>query len=305
MNEASVTRSMPNTTGLPMVGMISPLWIEPGFASGMQSTLVPPLAYQGFGLEAYGESIPVDEVGGDLVDVVARDNEVIAYVADVSGHGLRAGVLMAMIKTAVRYGLLLGQPVTKLLADLNRVLPSVKQANMFVTFAMLRFDGSGTAEYISAGHVPLLQYRWRQGDVVRHSLPQLPLGLFADAEYATQRISYEAGDVFVLVSDGVVETGEDRNEEFGFAKLEQVLVDSRGLSVAELAKAIYTELHIHGPQQDDQTVLLVRASKPGATDEDAMPPSQWNRTAESAESLAAEWEKLLDGLAADLSADLS
>ena len=209
---------------------------------------------------------------------------------------------MAMIKTAVRYGLLLGQPLTKLLADLNRVLPSLKQANMFVTFAMLRFDGSGTAEYISAGHVPLLQYRRRQGDVVRHSLPQLPLGLFAEAEYSTQHISYEVGDIFVLVSDGVVETGDERNEEFGFARLERVLVQCQGFCLAELSHTVYTELQMHGAQQDDQTVLLVRATEPGLTDKDAMHSS---KTAESAESREAEWEKLLDGLAADLTEDLS
>ena len=55
--------------------------------------------------------IPKDDVGGDLADLVEDGRDVTAYVADVSGHGLRAGVLMGMIKTAVRYGLLLGQPL--------------------------------------------------------------------------------------------------------------------------------------------------------------------------------------------------
>ena len=59
----------------------------------------------------------------------------IAYVSDVSGHGLRAGVLMGMIKTAMRYGLLLGRPLSNLVSDLNRLLPQVKEPKMFATLA--------------------------------------------------------------------------------------------------------------------------------------------------------------------------
>ncbi len=303
MSHASVTTWIPNFTPLPIAGMPGRSRIEPSLAAGMQSTLVPPLAYQGFGLEAYGESIPKDEVGGDLVDLVMRGDEVIAYVADVSGHGLRAGVLMAMIKTAVRYGLLLGQPMTKLLGDLNRVLPSLKQANMFVTVAMLRFDGSGEAEYISAGHVPLLEYRRRQGDVVRHSLPQLPLGLFAETEYTSQRIPYEVGDIFVLVSDGVVEVGEQRDGEFGFARLEQLLAEYRSVCLPDLVQSIYAEVQTHGIRQDDQTVLLVRATEQAVPETDGMQSSKAKKTADNTESLETEWERLLDQLASDLMQD--
>jgi serine phosphatase RsbU (regulator of sigma subunit) len=57
--------------------------------SQMQSTLVPPLSYTGTQVEAHGRSVPKDDVGGDLMDLVANANNVTAYVADVSGHGLR------------------------------------------------------------------------------------------------------------------------------------------------------------------------------------------------------------------------
>src|SRR5713226_3535478 len=152
-------------------------------SSDIQNTLVPPIRYKGARVEAHGQSIPKDDVGGDLADLVADGRDVTAYVADVSGHGLRAGVLMGMIKTAVRYGLLLGQPLAKLLDDINFVLPGIKEPNMFATLAALRFDSSNEVEYISAGHIPLLHYRRRNGDVVRYSMSQFPLGLFAGAGY--------------------------------------------------------------------------------------------------------------------------
>src|ERR1700761_7448446 len=114
----------------------------PAMASEIQSTLVPPVSYKDAWIEAYGDTVPKDSVGGDLVDLFPHGRNVIAYVADVSGHGLRAGVLMGMAKAAIRYGLLLEQPLAKLLDDLNSVLRAIKEPAMYLTIAALRFDGS-------------------------------------------------------------------------------------------------------------------------------------------------------------------
>lgn len=230
----------------------------------IQNTLVPPITYRDVRLEAHGQTVPKDDVGGDLVDLVAARRDVVAYVADVSGHGLRAALLMGMIKTAVRYGLHLGQPLTNLLDHINAVLPAVKEPNMFATLAALRFDGSNEVEYISAGHVPLLHYRQRNNDVVSYSMAQFPLGLFAGSGYVSRRVRYEAGDIFGLVTDGVVEVGADRDLEFGFDRLVQILRDFSGWPLAEISEAVQTAVTGFGTQQDDQTVLLVRTLGPVA-----------------------------------------
>ena len=232
-------------------------------ARAIQNTLVPSVAYKDAHVEAYGQTIPREDFGGDLVDLVAAGRDIIAYVADVSGHGLPAGVLMGMVKTAVRYGLHLGQNLPVLLDSLNRVLPGVKEPNMYATLAGLRFDGSNEAEYITAGHVPLLQYRRRQRDVVRCSMAQFPLGLFEAAGYVSKRARYEAGDVFVLVTDGVVEAADGQGGEFGFERLEQILCDLAGRPLSEIFEAAFAAVTRHGARQDDQTLLLVRALAPG------------------------------------------
>jgi serine phosphatase RsbU (regulator of sigma subunit) len=232
---------------------------ELGLARAIQNTLVPSIAYEDRQVEAYGQTIPREDAGGDLVDLVAAGRDIVAYVADVSGHGLRAGVLMGMVKTAMRYGLHLGQALPALLDGLNRVLPGVKEPNMYATLAGLRFDGSNEAEYISAGHVPLLQYRRRQRDVVRHSMPQFPLGLFEGFGYASRRVRYETGDVFVLVTDGIVEAADGLDAEFGFERLEQILCDLAGRPLSEIFEAALAAAGRHGTPHDDQTLLLVRA----------------------------------------------
>jgi len=162
----------------------------------------------------------------------------------------------------VRYGLQLGQALPVLLDGLNRVLPAVKEPGMYATLAGLRFDGSDEAEYISAGHVPLLQYRWRQRDIVRCSLPQFPLGMFEGSGYVSGRVRYEPGDVFMLVTDGIVEAADRHEAEFGFERLEQILWDLAERPLSEIFDAALAAVTRHGTQHDDQTLLLVRALAP-------------------------------------------
>lgn len=264
-----------------------------GFAAEMQSTLVPPLTYRGAHLEAHGHCVPKEGVGGDLMDLVAEGTDVVAYVGDVSGHGLRAGVLMGMIKTAMRYGLLLRRAFRDLVVDLNRLLPQVKTPGMYATLAALRFDAGDEAEFISAGHLPLLHFRKQTGDVVRHYAQQPPLGLLADAVATSARIRIAAGDILLLMSDGAAELGEERDAEAGIEVLAQVLCDSQDGSLEEVLKALETRIASYGAPHDDRTLLLIRVMDTGA-----------GRVDFSGEDfrgeLEARWHKVLDSLAADL-----
>jgi sigma-B regulation protein RsbU (phosphoserine phosphatase) len=271
------------------------------FGSQMQSTLVPPLSYRGSQIEAHGQSLPKDDVGGDLMDVVASGDDVTAYVADVSGHGFRAGVLMGMVKTAVRYGLLLEQPLTKLLDDLNRVLPSVKEQHMFATLAALRFNNTGGVEYVSAGHVPLLHYRQSTGDVVRYCLPQLPLGLIAGDGYSSTMIPCEPGDIFAIVTDGVLERSVDSDPDSGLDEIAKLLRNNAGASLSDLAELIYADIARCGKQRDDETVLLLRTREDGKESSEEAASIPQREFTKHSDILESTWRRLLDDLAEELS----
>jgi hypothetical protein len=110
-------------------------------AHGIQKTLVPPVVLQTSRFEIYGISEPSEKVGGDLVDAICLPNgDAIAYVADIAGHGLPAGILMGMLKTATRTALLEdgerepSRTLPVLLDRLNNVLPQVKESHMYATF---------------------------------------------------------------------------------------------------------------------------------------------------------------------------
>src|SRR5262249_32621482 len=115
------------TEGLATVRMETEL----ALAHGIQGTLVPPLTFHVDRFEVHGKSIPSTEMGGDLIDTVVGDGTLFAYVADISGHGLAAGQLMGMLKTAMRVSLQFRREPVAALESADRVLPEVKEPNMY------------------------------------------------------------------------------------------------------------------------------------------------------------------------------
>jgi hypothetical protein len=231
---------------------------ELALAHGIQATLVPTLSLQGDRFEVYGKSIPSTEMGGDLIDAVERDGTLLAYVADISGHGLSAGQLMGMLKTAVRVSLQFRQEPVDVLESADRVLPAVKEASMYATIALLNFDSSSEAEYSLAGHPPILHYRAPTGDIARLAMEQFPLGLMPGGRYSSHRVSYSPQDLFLMISDGISEVPNENDEEFGLDRLERLLGKNAAQPLPQLWELIMGEVKRHGVQQDDQTLLLLR-----------------------------------------------
>ncbi len=231
---------------------------ELALAHGIQATLVPTLSLQVDRFEVYGKSIPSTEMGGDLIDAVERDGTLLAYVADISGHGLAAGQLMGMLKTAIRVSLQFRQQPTAVLESADRVLPAVKEANMYATIALLYFDGSSEAEYSLAGHPPILHYRGPTRDVARLGMDQFPLGLMPGGRYSSRRVTYSSRDLFLMMTDGISEVPDAKDNEFGLDRVEPLLTDNAGQPLPQLWELIMGEVKRHGIQHDDQTLLLLR-----------------------------------------------
>jgi serine phosphatase RsbU (regulator of sigma subunit) len=246
--------SFVGTEGLQNVRMQTEL----SLAHGIQATLVPTISFQNASFEVYGRSIPSAEMGGDLIDLMEADGGLVAYVADISGHGLPAGQLMGMLKTAMRVSFEFRRPLLAMLECVDRVLPVVKEPEVFATLAIVSFSGSGFVEYALAGHVPILHYRDGSRDTIRLSMQQYPLGLFPGGGYESARTNYAKGDLFLIVSDGMTEVFNEKDEEFGLSGLEEVLTKHAGDPLSELCSLIMGEVMRHGPQQDDQSALLLR-----------------------------------------------
>ena len=194
---------------------------ELSLARGIQATLVPTVSFQNSTFEVYGKSIPSAEMGGEARGPIPAT----------------AG---------------------SLLESADRVLPDLKEPDMYATLALLQFDGSAEAEYALAGHVPILHYRDRSRDTARLSMEQFPLGLIPGGCYASQRVMYSSGDLFLMLTDGISEVPNERDEEFGLARLEQLLTQYAAQPLPRIWELIMEQAHHHGLQQDDQTLLLIR-----------------------------------------------
>jgi sigma-B regulation protein RsbU (phosphoserine phosphatase) len=235
---------------------------EMALAAEIHRTLVPSVGVRVGPHETHGLSSAAGEVGGDLVDIVVEEGRFLAYVADVSGHGVPAAVLMGMVKSAVRMHAAVPGTPDALLTDLNRVLRPLRRPSMFVTFAAFRGNGEGGLEYTLAGHLPVLHVRAvgvaGAASVDEVAFSQVAIGMVEGFPFTWRRISTVPGDVLAIVTDGLTEVFDGRDNEMGLEGVKQVLAAGAGAPLPELAGRILGAARRHGPQLDDQTILLVR-----------------------------------------------
>jgi hypothetical protein len=231
---------------------------EMELAREIQRLLVPTIARVEGRFEFYGLAVPSTEVGGDLVDVLPTANGWIGYVADVSGHGVGAGLLMGIVKSAVRTRLLAGGTLDEILGDVNQVLLPLRKPNMYATLAAVLHDEHGGTSFAIAGHPPILHFRASTGVVEELSIPQIPLAMFENQPFRSERITPAPGDLLMIVTDGLTEVFDASDREFGLAGVKDTLRASASEPLDEIGKALLNRTRAHGAQADDQTLLLIR-----------------------------------------------
>lgn len=234
-------------------------------AHGIQKTLVPPVTLRTRLFEVYGISQPSEKVGGDLVDAVELANgDVIAYLADIAGHGLSAGILMGMLKTAARTALLDAataapeETLPMLLEKLNRVLPEVKEPQMYATVTAFRLNADGRAWVAMAASPPVLHWHAAGSGAELVHEEQFPLGLLPVSGFRGEAMALAPGDLVAVVTDGVLEVCDRDEAEFGIERVEQAIAGEARGPLAAIAERILGSAQAFGKQGDDQTLLLMR-----------------------------------------------
>jgi len=208
--------------------------------------------------EFFGASLPSSEVGGDLVDVGGRW---MAYVADVSGHGVASGALMGMFKSAVRTRVSVDVSLDALLSEVNRVVCGLRKPGMFVTCALVSgpSHAPGTLRFATAGHPAILHKRAASDGVERLTTAQPPIAMLDEATaFRSADVDVGGGDVLALVSDGLMEVFNRQDVEYGLDRLEQSLAANAARPLRDVFDALVAGVRRHGPQLDDQSLLLVR-----------------------------------------------
>jgi serine phosphatase RsbU (regulator of sigma subunit) len=232
---------------------------EIALARDIHRLLVPRIARRIGRFDFRGVSLASGDVGGDLIDLVESPAGWTSYVADVSGHGVAAGLLMGMVKSTARTQLRSDRRLDVLLNTLNIVLFDLRGPTMFVTFAGVQCNGASGLEFTVAGHLPILHYRSSTGSVDEMSISQLPLAMFNDRSFKAADAACAPGDLFVVLTDGLTEVFDDADREFGLERVKSLIRENARAPLDALEERLLAAVRAHGPQLDDQTLLLIRA----------------------------------------------
>ena len=227
-------------------------------AGDIHRHLVPVIAIMEDRFEFQGMSLPSQAVGGDLVDFVRLDRGWIGYVADVTGHGVGSGLLMGIVKSAVRTRLRQDATLAGLLTDVNPVVFDLSKPNMFVTLAAVQSDGTDQLTFATAGHLPILHYSTASALVEELTTPQVPVGIFEATRFLSTVVTARSGDIYALVTDGLTEVFDANDAELGLEPIKEMIRVHASRSLSEIAERIVDLSRGYGVQQDDQTVLLIR-----------------------------------------------
>lgn len=211
-------------------------------------------------------SIPSKTVGGDFYDYIKlKDGKYALIIADVSGKGLKAGFFMVMTRSVLRvYSSQIDNPA-KILEQTNKHIFYDSKKGMFVTCFLAIVDTKNKSiTYSNAGHIP--QYFIKKSAMNKAEyltemyIPGKPLGFVENASYKNKKISYSKADKIIMFTDGVTETFNKDNEEFGESKLKDILKNEYDSS-KELLNDIVEEtvyFRADAPQFDDITLLIAK-----------------------------------------------
>jgi len=236
-------------------------------AGELQQSLMPGAAPNVPGLELAGRSVPCQEVGGDFYDYLMcpeTPEAVTLAVADISGHGVDAALLMSAARAFLRMRAAqpggLDRVVTEMNSHLSRDLGN---SGRFLTLLALCLDPCRCSlDYVRAGHDPLLLYDPAAGSFREPSLGMHPLGVLDDTVYSAERIEdIAAGSVLVLGTDGIWEARNREGEMFGKERFRQVIRANGRASASAILEAVFAALEDFGEgitPEDDRTLVVAR-----------------------------------------------
>ena len=224
-------------------------------ASQVQATLLPPWDFAAGDWSGHFVYQPHGPVSGDYVDVLAPGgphDDLLVMVGDVSGKGVAAALLMSHLHAVFRATA--GSCLLDMVERANRLLCAASPSGAFATLVAARLQPDGEVELCTAGHTSPLVVA--ASGITELPADSMPIGLFADAPFATRRLRLAPGDALVLYTDGLTESTTADGVELGCGGVLAALAAATWRTPAELVRAASAAaLGYH--RHDDLTVLAV------------------------------------------------
>jgi phosphoserine phosphatase len=236
---------------------------EMEMARGVQMSMLPATMPAIAGYDLYGTFRPASLTGGDTYDLSVIDQGVLIVLGDATGHGLAPALSVTQMQAMLRMAFRLGADLETAFREVNNQLSGALADDRFITaFVGLLDAPANRLRFHSGGQAPILHFQVATGRCARHNPTSFPL---AAMPLTTLRPAIELelapGDILALLSDGFYEYHDARNEQFGERRVEAILAQHHGKTMAELSAILFDAVAAFArgaPQDDDMTVVLVK-----------------------------------------------
>jgi len=237
---------------------------ETDIASNIQNTLKPARIPAIQGLNAGTLWQPAEGVCGDFYDVVVSRKDRVSFVmGDIAGKGINSIIVMTMIRSMLRLVVNTTQSAGKILSWVNKgICGESFTTDHFGSIALLNYDPtSHLLEFATGGNAPIYYFDSKTKDFSLISNQSEPIGVEKSTEYKDFVQKIKSGDIIIMYTDGIIETLNDKGEQYSTDSLLKVVTENSSFSgkdIANLIKADIKSFSGSESQHDDQTLLVLK-----------------------------------------------
>ena len=228
-------------------------------AQRIQQSILPQRVPQYAGYDIWGRTVPAEIVSGDFYDFIpVSDNILGLAIADGSGHGLPAALVVRDVYMGLRMATDRDFKIIRTLEKLNHIIHRGRLTTKFVSLFYGELETGGILIYCNAGHNPPFVLRGGKVEFLRNGGPVL--GPTPDATYTRGYAKLEPGDLLCMYTDGIIEAHDPDDREFSTERLIRVVKANRNRTAQEIGQEVLSRVAKWGREgEDDRTIVIIRA----------------------------------------------
>lgn len=228
-------------------------------AQRIQQSILPQRIPQYAGFDIWGRTVPAEIVSGDFYDFIpVSDNILGLAIADGSGHGLPAALVVRDIYMGLRMATDRDFKIIRTMEKLNHIIHRSRLTTKFVSLFYGELETGGILIYCNAGHSYPFVIKKTHIEALKNGGPVL--GPMPDATYKRGFVKLDPGDLLCMYSDGIVEAHDKHDQEFGIERLQRLVKQNRNRTAQEICQEVLSRVARWGRKgEDDRTVVIVKA----------------------------------------------
>ncbi len=211
-------------------------------ARRVQEALVPAGSFRTPNLEIRSAYIPSETLSGDFYDYFAQNGSMYLFVADVSGHGLPAAILVSLLKSYIHTEADSDRSLAEFMSRLNDFLFSVSLPTQFATAQLFRIDDASRLVYANAAHPAFLLFKHDTRQTLTFEQPSNLLGAMPNLAFEEHAVSVAPGDTLFMYTDGLTDRRTPAGDFYSIDRVARLLEASRDTELSSLYDAIYADV---------------------------------------------------------------